>query len=738
MFLKKLTLKGFKSFEKTTELEFLPGISAIVGPNGSGKSNIVDALLWVMGEQGTHVLRSTSMQDVIFSGSASKSALGRAEVEIIIDNTAGLLPIAFSEVSIKRTLFRSGSSEYRLNDQEVRLVDVQELLSDTNLGKSMHTVVGQGRLDNILNSTAETRRQYIEEAAGILKYRQRKEKSMRKLDQMQPNLFRLEDLLAELQRQMTPLSRQAKIARKAQFIEDEIFDAQARLLADDYFRHQELLEKHRTKSSKISEALIQMNRQQIDLNEKIIMTKDELAKTNPKLQELSAVYHELRALKERYVGFLNLTHERVRHFQLVAKTPEDLDEKYREHFKVINANLYLTSDSELAGQLISEHPELMVIDTTKSKIVSNLVQTLRNQLGLNSSDQTLTGLNLDEHLSTLVQTAEQLTESLRLLDESLEQSQNSRSEIYQLVTEQNEYIQKFDQDLRKVANQIEKKKDELRDFQVAQSAIEANFEQVKNQVEAMHITEGDLREKFHPSLLFQVYNSQNDTLVNQKYDREKQTKRLERSQKELELLGKINPWAVEEYAQMEERAQFIRTQLDDLQQTRLKLLDLVKEMNKTIIDIFLNAFEDTAREFNILFDQLFPAGKSQLYLTDPDDPLNSGVEMSVTPAGKSIKQLSLLSGGERSLASLALVIAIFRARPSPFYVLDEVEAALDEANLQRLLVVFNQLKLNSQLIIVTHQKPTMVIADVLYGISMNESGVSKVVSTKLASLTDAK
>ncbi len=234
MYLKSLTLRGFKSFASATTLNFEPGITCVVGPNGSGKSNVVDALSWVMGEQGAKTLRGGKMEDVIFAGTAGRAPLGRAEVSLTIDNTDGALPIDYTEVTISRTMFRSGGSEYAINGHVGRLLDVQELLSDSGIGREMHVIVGQGQLDTILQATPEVRRGFIEEAAGVLKHRKRKEKALRKLDATQANLDRLADLVGEIRRQLKPLGRQAEVARKAAVVQAELRDAKARLLADDY------------------------------------------------------------------------------------------------------------------------------------------------------------------------------------------------------------------------------------------------------------------------------------------------------------------------------------------------------------------------------------------------------------------------------------------------------------------------------------------------------------------------
>ena len=257
MHLKSLTVKGFKSFAQPTTFEFEPGVTCIIGPNGSGKSNVVDALAWVMGEQGVKTLRGGKMEDVIFAGTSTRGPLGRAEVQLTIDNSDGALPIEFAEVTISRTLFRSGSSEYAINGSNCRLLDVQELLSDSGLGREMHVIVGQGRLDTVLQASPEDRRGFIEEAAGILKHRRRKEKTLRKLDAMETNLTRLSDLAGEIRRQLKPLGRQAEIAREAQTIAAVVRDAKARIFADDVVTLRTTLADHaRTEQERHTERLV--------------------------------------------------------------------------------------------------------------------------------------------------------------------------------------------------------------------------------------------------------------------------------------------------------------------------------------------------------------------------------------------------------------------------------------------------------------------------------------------------
>jgi chromosome segregation protein len=309
LYLKSLTLKGFKSFANPTTFAFEPGVTCVVGPNGSGKSNVVDGLAWVMGEQGAKTLRGGKMEDVIFAGTSTRGPLGRAEVLLTIDNSDGALPIEFSEVTISRTLFRNGQSEYAINGEQCRLLDVQELLSDSGLGREMHVIVGQGRLDNVLQASPEDRRGFIEEAAGILKHRRRKEKTVRKLEAMEANLTRLSDLAGEVRRQLKPLGAQAEIAREAQSIQAEVRDARARILADDVVTLRQTLDAH--------------NKTEAERHTERIVIQEQLERTTLRVRHLEAdqsaadvesarsTVFALESIQERLRGLYTLANQRL-------------------------------------------------------------------------------------------------------------------------------------------------------------------------------------------------------------------------------------------------------------------------------------------------------------------------------------------------------------------------------------------------------------------------------------------
>jgi chromosome segregation protein len=1193
MYLKSLTLKGFKSFAQPTTFAFEPGVTCIVGPNGSGKSNVVDGLAWVMGEQGAKSLRGGKMEDVIFAGTSTRGPLGRAEVSLTIDNADGALPIEYSEVTISRTLFRNGSSEYAINGEGCRLLDVQELLSDSGLGREMHVIVGQGQLDQVLHATPVDRRGFIEEAAGILKHRRRKEKTLRKLEAMQANLTRLSDLAGELRRQLKPLGRQAEVAREAATIQAEVRDARARLLADEvvglrraldehgrseHERHaerlvlQQELEQHQARVARLEQAhlgdgvdeargtafaleaaqeklraLDQLARQRIallgadsgDTDVQQTVTRQSIDEATAGLGTLAQAITDAQTALEASIGATGAARaeldrvdqviqaqaaqvseydlrlskltgqadaaasrlaavrgEVLRHRNALEGSAErraaaaaelarleaeaeqaehvdtDLDEAYElAQARVVEAEgeierireglherererdalagrigaLSLALDQRdgsaavaasgvagvlglLAEQLLVEPgyeaaiaaalgsltdavlvatpdaafralehaerddlgrvalaiatpaariPESLAVDglvpatsivrapdgvlallaevlvaedldaaraaapavaalerpatvitrdgtvvgrfvlrggsgRTQSRIeliaerdrasaraeeVQQQLERDRFELGeqreahAHAKEQSKLALaTLREYDAKLAQRTEQLnrarvraesaeSEAGRLeqavanaeervaetelaaetardelaaardqprpvLDASirdaalaaLERAREAEVEHRLRVETARERVRSEEQRIASLERTFQTEQqaalDAARRAVVRRAQLEAasrvadalpgllasvdrsvaearvalgraeaerasrNEELVRHRRDEAAVRERlqtvtedvhglELRiyeKKLHLSGLVERAESElgltEDVLVAEygpdqpvpdqvvadeavadeagdapddsdapdgadaaddaapeasarPFDREAQRRRLAAAERKLAQLGRVNPLALEEFAALEQRHAFLSDQLTDLANTRKDLLTIIEEIDGKMELIFRSAFEDTREAFAEVFPVLFPGGTGSISLTDPDDMLTTGIEVSVRPAGKKIERLSLLSGGERSLAAVALLMAIFKARPSPFYIMDEVEAALDDANLGRLLTTFEGLREASQLIVITHQKRTMEIADALYGVSMRQDGVSAVVGQRV-------
>ena len=1213
MHLKNLTLRGFKSFASATTLALQPGITCVVGPNGSGKSNVVDALAWVMGEQGARALRGGQMADVIFAGTSGRAALGRAQVDLTIDNTDGLLDIEYSEVTISRTLFRGGGSEYSINGSPVRLLDVQELLSDTGMGRQMHVIVGQGQLDAILSSTPEERRGFIEEAAGVLKHRRRKERALKKLSDMDANLVRVLDLTNEIHRQLGPLARQARVARRASLIQARVRDAKARLLADDLASALSKLSVLEASDESAAARRAALEEQIAAARSKLSRVEDAERAASPALEQASANWQALTTITERLRGTLMAATQKVSlratpELPPVGEDPDVLDERARvagaEDAALVGqveaARSALTSATrareaaedadesasrELArvNRVIADHREKVArltgdattaasrleaaraeaerawgayrgaqeraeaaaaalpprdgapggeagdgpastsVDSSPASqtgggasqahaeasarrdaararvdhllgverearadrarwearrdalaqlltpedgtaellgrpgvlgqvapllhvapghedavaaalapfadaaIVDSLARGLREldaaraagrslRLVVAGADNALTqdagranntaASTPQEGVSTLgegedqpelpegavwlsgvvtceggaaplatlldgvvscpadvapevlalpgvravvtpggdvlrewsvegghqassvlsvradyeeassqaeaaqarmTEVSEQLGEANAHLDrcireandalkalreedaqrakeaqelaraqsaaqaahaeaerardvarradeqvewakeqdvaakarlegadsvgppESLESAQARADAASRAAREAREAENEARLSLRTLEEQSRRaaararslrqaaaaereeraryarreaarqtelatasdvesaartaleaaeralsravaERDRLseRRSQVSQEVSDARraldrlaadlseatasahqgqiaAEQTRLRVEDLQrraleelsLEPEQLLAEFGPETLVPMLPLDPDDVEKaaaaepSEYVRAEQERALAKAQKDLEKLGRVNPLALEEHEALASRHKFLVDQVQDLKQSKADLLRIVTDVDRLVEEAFASAFAATRQQFEHVFGVLFPGGAGDLVLTDPEDMLATGIEIEARPAGKKVKRLSLLSGGERSLAAIAFLVAIFKARPSPFYVMDEVEAALDDVNLSRLLTIFKELQETSQLIVITHQKRTMEIADALYGVTMRD-GVTTVVSQRLA------
>ena len=1220
MYVKSLTLRGFKSFASATTLQFTPGIICVVGPNGSGKSNIVDALAWVMGEQGAKNLRGGSMADVIFAGTSSRASLGRAEVALTIDNTNGELPIDYSEVTISRTLFRQGGSEYAINGTPCRLLDIQELLSDTGMGRNMHVIIGQGKLDQVLSADPSQRRALIEEAAGVLKHQRRKERALRKLEGLEDKLSRLSDLTQEIQKQLGPLARQAKTARRAAVLQAQARDAGCRILADDLqqlrlqlaryqeseqtlsLRREELatqLIKQREKLEKLNadaqqgelagraanlwqqlttlterlralgalageraaslskpepvpsgpsvaerqkhlarlqselaakdeEALArrkqcdaaqaareestrkvgELTRQAQELREEVQQKTQKSARLERELETAKARLEAARSRLKRAESSADAAREKLSaaraeqaaHQEETVEAGTDAASRYRELSEVENearnqlekardqlreseakavaaaesetslrqvlaassnqaqnaftqaakpdgelaslisvsdrwekaiaallgssgaalvveasqvdaglgavkdntgivswvlsegvqeqriplgevqntekegvlpataavqapralhavlkallAKSYLAPDLAAARTLVAKIPQARVgvvdgtviskyLGSTGSGGVNRIqverqlrlarqgavqaqeqTEKARSQVETNTQELSQAAAASAQALKTLraadaqaaaqaqkralreaavqgaeseaqraasevaqaqkdvdscsqqvtaaekaysefagsedlapLQAAEQALEKARATDlaarekeaethlalaaatqittnlrdrfqgevKSLERFQlrlaaSKQREIKHAQDAQRmlqvaswcevfarqgaqvaqvaktwresadaarEASSQAAQQLRKEIDRLNKELAELNDLsrrdEVAAAEYRVRAEQLTQQAQERYaLSEEELIASFGPQQLApdpdflarkaanaqaaaataskaeeadrdepegeetpspdkgqeQTENNGQESAIEPEeghwrpYDRAEQSALLEKANRAISRLGKVNPLALEEHSALEKRFEFLMGQLKDLRTSKADLLVVVREVDNRVREAFEQAFTDISREFTEVFARLFPGGTGSLKLTDSSDMLTTGVEVNARPAGKNVQRLSLLSGGERSLAALAFLIAIFKARPSPFYILDEVEAALDDLNLSRMLELFKQLREVSQMIIITHQKRTMEVADVLYGVTMRD-GVSRVISQRV-------
>jgi chromosome segregation protein len=1011
VFLKSLTLRGFKSFADKTVLDFEPGVTVVVGPNGSGKSNLVDAVAWVLGAQGPRTLRGGRMDDVIFAGTPERSALGRSEVSLTIDNTARLLPIEFSEVTVTRTLFRDGESEYQLNGVTCRLLDIQELLSDTGIGRQQHVIVGQGQLDEVLTAHADDRRGIIEEAAGVLKFRKRRERAERRLEATEGNLLRLNDLVREVGRQLRPLEKQADAARRYGGVEaelrairlylagHEIAGRQARLerlhdarnenaekerlvrarlreldssvldiehsltalghddAADALVRAETLRERGRGLRALLAEKQRGLERElTAAADEGVIETlvadadalrreladvDGESAELEPRLAEVEAAEQELAderearareewdatggvpaaearlaeadeqwreaeteaarrrarldaldlALGEARAGagaetladFAGAAGPLADHLELepgaetavavglgealqaVVLEGGDAARRALEQVKAGDAGaLVLVADALpadagahapvppgarplvecvrarrpgldgvvarlLAGVVLVEggwrvaldtvlaHPDLVAVtrdgdrlggpgpwrvgggstravtqaaldeaaadaaagetarataQAARAEAAANLdavrsrqrdaqvardiaaaeLERRANEVGTMRRDLEVRVAGLAERWAVLTRRLEGVDSRLAGRDatahaeaEQRRASLSGRQRAYEEVeqrltaclTEVDALHDRLRERRRRQSEAARSSGERLDALRTERAALEQEGAETREKLSRAEIDEAETRMRLENAIekLRTDFDCEPDVALDAPQPEVPEgttlAGRARELERELRMLGPINPLALQEHDSLAERHRFLQQQLDDVKESRRELMRVIRAVDREIVNVFRTAFDDVSEHFSALFATLFPGGSGRVFLTDPDNLLNTGIEIEARPSGKNVRRLSLLSGGERSLTALAFLFAVFRARPSPFYLLDEVEAALDDVNLHRFLDLVDEFRNEAQLVVVTHQKRTMEAGDILYGVSMPPGGSSKVVSQRV-------
>jgi chromosome segregation protein len=989
VFLKSLTVRGFKSFADKTVLDFEPGVTVVVGPNGSGKSNLVDAVAWVLGAQGARSLRGTKMDDVIFAGTADRPSLGRAEVSLTIDNSAAMLPIEFSEVTITRTLFRTGESEYQLNGAPCRLLDIQELLSDTGIGRQQHVIVGQGQLDQVLNSRPEDRRAIIEEAAGILKFRKRREKAERRLEATEGSLLRLNDLLREVRRGLAPLERQADAARRhdglvaevrairLHLVGHEIAGLQTRLerladqgstlgardreihdrlrrldvavaereraladLGDDQLndalvRAEALRERTRGLAALVAEKerglerelaaaadegvietlvadatsaraeLDEVERAAAGLDTRLgavtaaeeTLARERAAASDERAAAESALRGAQEALRsadadahrwEARAEALSLALDEARgasrgaalsgvegvigplvdHLEIEdgaeAAVAAALGDAMRavavEHGAASRAALTRLKDGDLdalllvvdgappvqhelapagtqpvanyvrglrpdvqvalarllAGTVLVDGPWTAALDLALARPDIVVVTPAGDRFGGRGAWQAgggavrgVTQAALDEARTRAADARARRAGADRALGPAQARLDAAGAELDARATEVARLRRETDvrvaalgerrdllarrlaavearlaaQDAEAQAAAVRARADLARRAEAyadvsrrlaahreatdsvhgrlqlrrrarteAASAAGAALDGLRRERREL---EGELGGLHEESRRREVTEAETKLRLENAVERLRTdfdcepaaaldapapevpegttlAGRARDLEREIKVMGPINPLALEEYEALQERHRFLVEQLEDVKSSRRELSRVIKAVDKEIVSVFEQAYGDVERNFGALFSTLFPGGSGRLFLTDPENLLDTGIEMEARPSGKNVRRLSLLSGGERSLTALAFLFAVFRARPSPFYLMDEVEAALDDVNLHRFLDLVHEFRDEAQLVVVSHQKRTMEAADCLYGVSMPPGGSSRVVSQRMS------
>ncbi|MCU0640912.1 MAG: AAA family ATPase [Candidatus Margulisbacteria bacterium] len=738
MFLKSLTLRGFKTFAEGTEIEFGPDarITAVVGPNGCGKSNVLDATRWVLGEDNPRHLRVAALSDIIFAGTARRKPLSLAEISLLFDNSSGKLPVPFSEVSIKRRTFREGESEFFINKNLCRLKDIKDLLLDTGLGEGTYSIMTQGQVDAILSSKGEERRAVFEEAAGINKYKTRKLNAEKKLIAAEQNLLRINDLKVEVGEHLINLEDQARRAREYLQVQGRVKELEVGLikkLAGSLLEKRCQLEAELSQARAAAAAEVAAEQQS---EAAVITLKEQLRGLEAELEEqavkLDAEKDRLRdaELNRRFIES-EISREENQLASLEAKQSE-LQQKIAE-LKTQQASGAdpAADDLPLGGaiqQLIADAHQAMSLlsaviayfgQESSFQLVGRqdleATYSLQNQLLSDELNRTSTELErirfgLQAHRSeiTAISPAGQPEQAKSALQDRIGQLKGEREQLGRQVAELEEGIRQRER--------AERAKGE------ATAALEIQLAKIEG--EMLGLTE-KLSGEYSLTL------PELETLPDLTIAVGKARTDVEEGKRRLRSLEPVNLLAIEEFDKTRERLSFIDAQLSDLGAARENLKNLIVELDQRAEENFVRTMEQLSIIFSETFAKLFAGGEARINLTPGVSVLEADIEISVRPSGRRWLPLTLLSGGERSLSAIAILFSLMKIRPSPFCFLDEVDAALDEANIGRFANMLKDFSATTQIIVITHNKRTMAVADNIYGVTMEEPGISKVISMKL-------
>lgn len=770
MYLKRLEIKGFKSFAKETKFDFLPrcttagaktdvgcGITAIVGPNGAGKSNISDAVRWVMGEQSMKNLRGKKSEDVIFSGSDKKGKLSMASVGLVFDNSDKSMPVEFDEVIITRKIYRNGESEYLINDARVRLLDVIDILSRTGIGKESYCVVGQGMTDAILNATPIERRGIIEDAAGVKHFQIRKVRAIKKLDKTKDNLDQVQTLITEVTPHLRSLRRQANKARQSKDIYEKFKESQRQYFSyiwSGLYKEKVALENERQRMG----VMLKNAEREVDtLNDQIMIESkkvEDAEKIGVQEKEKRAAYVQLQSLEKKIAvaeGHIEIQKERRNHEEKVKSVPIDLKYVQKQLSGIREEQNALVADLEKVQELAQVKDIVKRLKKIHKEIAQLYDDAGKQRIDVVQDDYAVKVQKYDAKIAELDSEIAQHTQKVITIRSQIEKLDQ---QITQAVA--------ADKEARTQFFALEK---ELREKQRVLDAVREQFNDIK-----VHIARTEVREEDVVSEVRNELGVEVEELVAHEDDDDGDREHLEREMYKLknkyEQVGGIDPMVIDEYEEMQERFDVLTTESGDLIAAIAQLKEVIKEMDEKIHKEFVTAYKEINIEFTKYFRILFNGGNAKLTKitvdmtpkkkkedeiqgdveieilndidTEEDDEIMTahakteiGIEIMASPPGKKVKHLSLLSGGERSLTSIAMLLAIISYNPPPFTILDEVEAALDESNSRRLAKIFGELSHKTQFIIITHNRETMRHSDTMYGVTMNDDGISQLLSVKL-------
>ena len=840
MRLNKIEIKGFKSFGDKTVINFNKGVTGIVGPNGCGKSNVVDAMRWVLGEQKTSLLRSDKMENIIFNGSKSRKKLQLAEVSISFDNTKNLIPTEYSTVTVTRKYFRSGDSEYLLNDVKCRLKDITNLFLDTGISSNNYAIIELSMVDNILNDKDNSRLSLFEEAAGISKFRKRKKETFNKIKQTESDLDRVEDLVYEIEKNLRSLKRQAKQTEKYYSYKEEYKNISINVALknseNSRLRQEEnkkKLEKLENENTKVSSDLAKKNaaiessksslipyekklqRKQEDLNmildkirdhEEMIRIKEEKSKMlNENISELKkSIKFDQESNKRSKFSITSIDKELKSSKKLLKKNLDKLDEnkkqflKYEEKLK--NQNIKISDIKDVEEQFLeisnniknitnkkSQLEKLLSLEKIdKNKILKNLDSLDKEIKSIDKSFKIIEELFREDNKETIrinkmfsdkskdLSSSEIDYNNLKSKIESLEKELEYKSITYDFnkkrIDENQLKLQSSEKEYATLSSLKDDKDDILINLYNDKSSSEKDLENSENDYYKIKSTidlddtsvrelqkKKDINTELISELKTNIYDTDLD--LNSIYQRisvefdiklesckidkelfenssvEKLEKRRDKLKDKIEKIGQINPLAMEAYKEIQERHEFIIKEREDLFEAKDSLLKTIQEIDLVAKESFIESFEKIKDNFKTVFRSLFTDDDDcDLVINDPENPLESSIEIMAKPKGKKPLTINQLSGGEKTLTATSLLFAIYLLKPAPFCVFDEVDAPLDDNNIDKFNKIINKFSSSSQFIIVTHNKRTMNNADIIYGITMPEQGVSKVVPVDLRNL----
>ena len=699
-------MRGFKSFPDPVEIRLEPGVAVVVGPNGSGKSNVADAIVWAAGSLSPSDLRAEKPDDVLFAGGPGRSAADYAEVELVFDNEDGEGAVEFSELSIARRLHRGGEGEYLVNKARVRRLDVVELLAEVGLGTELHSVIGQGRVEQILGSKPAERRAMVEEAAGLGRFKQRRHRAELKLARVEIQVERARDLEDEVRKRLRPLALQATAAQRAEKLVGEIEARRGRIAAAE-------LERIERRLAEVSERRVEAERERKGRDEKLsgVLAKrnraeDELAEAAGRHEQATAALYRLKSAAERVELRREQAEETARALRADAASPR----------------LPITGPATYESAIAAARTW-----TVAPSDFSRALTRLRGAYNEGVDAVLVHAAGSVWFASGSIGRAEEPPRSA-LLDRLADFSEG----VAALLAGAGELASRFEAPLKARVDAGGTRSgelgEELRSLGAREAELRRAAADAAERLAAVGIEVARLEQEREEVLARLPEGEAAEPLTDEQVEELRaEISRLERRR---DALGQVNPLAAEEHAQEKARLEELVRQREDLERSLAELAGLRDELAATVEQRFEETYAAVERHFAEVASTLFPGGKGRLVRQEDEE--EAGVEIELQPGGKKVTRLSLLSGGEKALGAISFLFALFLARPCPFYLLDEVEAALDDTNIGRFVELLRRFSDRAQFIVVTHQKKTMEAADILYGVTMGAQGVTEIVSKRLA------